>query len=104
MFKKECTYGDFLKSQEKIATNILVARLKKLEENEIIIKTEFPNNKVKSLYRLTQKWIDLVPTIVEIMLWAEKYHTITDENSKQILEKIKKDKYAFIKEAMESLK
>lgn len=104
MFKKECTYWDFLKSEEKIATNILVARLKKLEENEIIIKTEFPNNKVKSLYRLTQKGIDLVPTIVEMMLWAEKYHTITDEKSKVILEKIKKDKELFIKEAMESLK
>jgi hypothetical protein len=38
------------------------------------------------------------------MLWAEKYHTITDENSKLILKKIKKDKYAFIKEAMNSLK
>ncbi len=104
MFKKECTYWDFLKSEEKIATNILVARLKKLEENEIIIKTEFPNNKVKSLYRLTQKGIDLLPTMVEMMLWAEKYHTITDEKSKVILEKIKKDKELFIKEGMESLK
>jgi DNA-binding HxlR family transcriptional regulator len=33
VFKKECTYGDFLKSEEKIATNILVTRLKMLEEN-----------------------------------------------------------------------
>lgn len=104
IFKRECTYGDFLKSGEKIATNILVARLKKLEENEIIIKTEFPNNKVKSLYRLTQKGIDLIPIIVEMMVWAEKYHTITDEKSKVILEKIKKDKELFIIQTMNYLK
>lgn len=104
IFKKECTYGDFLKSDEKIATNILVARLQKLEENEIIVKKEFPNNKVKSLYKLTQKGIDLVPILVEINLWAEKYHTITDERIKEILKEIKKDKAWFIKKTMDELK
>lgn len=104
IFKKECTYWDFLKSGEKIATNILVSRLKKLEENKVIIKTEFPNNKVKSLYKLTQKWIDLIPIIVEIILWSEKYNSITDENTKIILEKIKEDKNSFIKETIASLK
>ena len=38
MFSKQCTYGDFLKSDEKIATNILAARLLMLEENGIISK------------------------------------------------------------------
>lgn len=38
MMLKQCTYGDFLKSDEKIATNILAARLLMLEENGIISK------------------------------------------------------------------
>lgn len=100
VFKKECTYGDFLKSPEKIATNILVARLKMLEENEIITKKEYPNNKVKSLYRLTQKGIDLIPILVEINLWAEKYFPISDER-KAIIEEIKNDKIWFIKRSYE---
>jgi DNA-binding HxlR family transcriptional regulator len=104
VFKKECTYGDFLKSEEKIATNILVTRLKMLEENWIIIKKEFPNNKVKSLYRLTQKGIDLVPILIEMNLWAEKYHDIVDENMKIVLKEIKKDKDWFIKDTMNRLK
>ena len=32
------TYGDFLKSPEGIATNILAARLQALEENQLVVK------------------------------------------------------------------
>ena len=38
MFQNKCTYNDFLKSAEGIATNILSARLATLEENGIIEK------------------------------------------------------------------
>ena len=37
LFRKESTYGDFLKSAEGIATNILATRLVTLEENKIIL-------------------------------------------------------------------
>ena len=74
MFAKQCTFGDFLKSEEKIATNILASRLKTLEEHCIIQKLEHPESKAKVLYQLTQKGIDLLPIIVELNLWAEKYN------------------------------
>ena len=61
MFKKECTYGDFLKSDEKIATNILASRLQTMEENGVIKKLEHPDSKAKVLYKLTEKGIDLLP-------------------------------------------
>jgi DNA-binding HxlR family transcriptional regulator len=51
----KCTYGDFLKSPEKIATNILASKLQNLEENGIIEKTHHPDSKIKIPYRLTQK-------------------------------------------------
>jgi DNA-binding HxlR family transcriptional regulator len=41
---KECTYSDFLKSPERITTNILASRLQVLEENEIIVKMEHPDS------------------------------------------------------------
>ena len=96
MTAKECTYGDFLKSPEGIATNILASRLLRLEENKIIEKLEHPDSKAKVLYKLTRKGIDLLPIIVEINLWAEKYFSIP-EDRKIILKEVKKDKTGFIK-------
>lgn len=103
MFKGKCTYGDFVKSEEKIATNILASRLQMLEEQEIIVKTEHPDSKAKVLYKLTQKGIDVLPIIVEINLWTDKYSSLPDER-KVVIDEIKKCKETFIDNAMRSLK
>ena len=103
MFAKQCTYGDFLKSGKKIATNILASRLQTLEENGIITKQDHPDSKAKVLYKLTQKGIDLLPLIIEINLWADKYYDISAEQ-KAILKEVKKDKEKFIKTATKELK
>lgn len=102
MSAKECTYGDFLKSPEGIATNILASRLKELEENKIIEKLDHPASKAKVLYRLTKKGIDLLPLMIEINLWAEKYFTIPADR-KALLKEVKKDKAAFIKSMTKEL-
>ena len=98
MLKKECTYGELQKADEKIASNILAARLQNLMENGIIDKRDHPDNKLKILYHLTEKGIDLVPIIVEINLWGDQYLTIPDDR-KKLLEDIKKDKTDFIRRA-----
>ena len=103
MDAKECTYGDFLKSPEGIATNILATRLQTLEENKLIEKLDHPDSKAKVLYKLTQKGIDLVPVMIEISLWAEKYFSIP-EDRKAMLKEVKKNKTGFIKAAMKELK
>ena len=103
MFNKKCTYGDFLKSEEGIATNILAARLKGLEENEIIEKLDHPESKAKVLYKLTHKGIDLFPILVEIHLWTEKYFTIP-AYIKPIVKGAKKDKEAFIKASIKEMR
>ncbi|MDQ0782043.1 helix-turn-helix domain-containing protein [Chryseobacterium sp. W4I1] len=102
MFSKQCTYGDFLKSEEKIATNILASRLLMLEENGIITKQNHPDSKAKVLYKLTRKGIDLLPVLIEINLWAEKYSDIP-ETQKLILKEVKKDKEVYIKSQIEEL-
>jgi DNA-binding HxlR family transcriptional regulator len=102
MFAKECTYGDFLKSPEGIATNILAARLQVLEENKIIEKLDHPDSKAKVLYRLTRKGIDLLPILIEINLWAEKYFPIPEER-KTMLKQVKKDRTGFIKSMIKEL-
>ena len=103
LYAKGCTYGDFLKSPEGIATNILASRLQSLEENKMIEKLDHPDSKAKVLYRLTQKGIDLLPIMIEIHLWADKYFTLADDK-KAMSKAIKKDKPGFIKASMKELK
>lgn len=104
MFAKQCTYGDFLKSGEKIATNILASRLQTLEENGIITKSDHPDSKAKVLYKLTQKGIDLMPIMIEMQLWADKYYVINPDIKTTVLKEIQKDKDAYVKAAMKELK
>lgn len=100
---KKCRYSDFLKSAEGIATNILATRLQTLEENKIIEKSEDSESKSKGYYKLTQMGIDLLPILVEIDLWAEKYFPIP-EDIKTLLIEVKKGKAEFIDRAIEELK
>jgi DNA-binding HxlR family transcriptional regulator len=102
MNAKQCTYGDFLKSPEGIATNILASRLLTLEENGVIEKLSHPDSKAKVLYKLTLKGIDLLPLMLEINLWAEKYFSIPAQQ-KAMLKEVKKDKAAFIKSMTKEL-
>jgi DNA-binding HxlR family transcriptional regulator len=102
MFAKQCTYGDFLKASEGIATNILASRLQTLEENKIIEKLEHPDSKAKVLYQLTKKGIDLIPLLVEINVWAEKYSSIPAD-LKPMIREIKRDKAGFIKSKIKAL-
>lgn len=68
------TYGEFLNSEEKIATNILADRLAMLEANGFITKQTAPDKKSKFLYSLTEKGISLVPVIIEIGIWGSQFH------------------------------
>lgn len=66
-------YQEFLLSEEKISTNILANRLLMLENKGFISKEQSPDHKQKKIYSLTEKGIDLVPIIIEIGLWSDKY-------------------------------
>jgi DNA-binding HxlR family transcriptional regulator len=103
IFKGKNTYGDFLNSEEKIATNILADKLAMLEGGGIISKLEHPESKAKVLYVLTQKGIDLIPALVEIIAWSEKYHDVHPD-AVQFVKMIRKNKEGLIKEIRESLK
>ena len=64
------TYGEFLKSDEKIATNILANRLEYLEKEGLISKSQDPNDKRKDIYRVTERGIELVPMFIEMIAWS----------------------------------
>ena len=94
------TFKDFTESEEAIATNILSAKLKFLEEVGLIIKTQRPDNKKTNLYLLTEKGISLTPILVELATWSDKnlrdiHPTIVNGEAMEFL---RNDKTAFANE------
>lgn len=97
MFADKHTYGEFLSSAEKISTNILAARLLSLETDGIIDKLAHPDSRAKVWYQLTPKGIALMPLILEISLWAEKFSQVTDDIA-AVLVAVKHDRDGFVRE------
>ena len=64
------TYGEFLASEEGMATNILASRLTHLEEQGILLKKSCVQDKRKEEYALTEKGLDLIPVLVEMANWS----------------------------------
>lgn len=67
------TFKDFTEADEAIATNILSAKLKFLEEVGLIIKTQRPDNKKTNLYLLTEKGLALTSVLVELANWSDRH-------------------------------
>ena len=103
MFQGKQTYGEFLVSDEKIATNILADRLSLLECAGIIRKKNDKEKKNRIIYSLTDKGIDLVPIILEIVSWSAHYDKKTGAPP-EFVTRIKKDKENFIREITSDLR
>lgn len=67
------TYGEFLASEEGMATNILASRLARLEEQGILRKKPSEQDKRKEEYVLTEKGLDLIPVLAEMANWSARY-------------------------------
>lgn len=67
------TYGEFLNSDERIATNVLALRLVELEKKGLLLKTADPDDNRKAFYKLTEKGLDLIPLLLAMVSWSEKY-------------------------------
>ena len=67
------TFKDFHRSGEGIATNILAARLRKLETAGIIMAEAEKDDARRVNYRLTEKGIDLAPVLLELLIWGARH-------------------------------
>lgn len=67
------TYGEFLASEEGIATNILADRLAYLEQKGILVKRAADSDKRKEMFVLTEKGLDLIPILVEMAGWSAEH-------------------------------
>jgi DNA-binding HxlR family transcriptional regulator len=102
MLRGKLSYSEFLNSEEKIASNILVNRLGVLEAEKIVVKEVSPANKSKFVYSLTQKGADLLPIVIEIMDWGARYNANCPR--KELGKKIQKNKSNVISELTQLLK
>jgi len=80
LMHKKKTFKELVASDERVATNLLSARLKLLESLEVISKRKLPKNKKENVYLLSEKGIDLAPIIMEIALWSDKYVRVYNTN------------------------
>lgn len=65
------TFGDFQRAPERIASNILADRLKKLEAEGIIRRVEAEADRRR--YELTAKGADLIPVLQALARWGEQH-------------------------------
>lgn len=72
MFKGRSTYTDFLRAEEGIATNILADRLERLERDGITTR-----DAATGRYHLTDRGVDLLPVLVEIIVWSARHDPAT---------------------------
>lgn len=103
MFKGKVHYGDFLESEEKIATNILADRLHVLAYAGIVRKSQSSENKTKYIYSLTEKGLGLMPVLIEIILWSAKYDPKTAA-PKEFISQAQRDKKVLIRRLTKGFK
>lgn len=71
-------FREFLASDEKIASNILSNRLEGMIAAGLITKQADERNKSAAIYRPTQKTLDLLPMLFELIKWGVKYNPNID--------------------------
>jgi len=85
LFADKSHFREFLASPEKIASNILSARLESLVNEGMLTKHRDPANKSAAIYRPTNKTLDLLPMFIELLRWGNA-HNLNADNNPMLLE------------------
>jgi len=88
-------YHEFTRSDEGISTNILAKRLAILEQNGILLKTQDVKDKKRYIYSPTEKGLDILPVIIDMVLWSAKYDAHTGAPPREIA-RIEQDPSAYM--------
>ena len=77
LLRGKAHYREFLAAEEGIATNILADRLARLEAAGLLEKTADDPRSGRQAYRATPKGKDLIPLLLEMMLWSVQHNPQT---------------------------
>jgi DNA-binding HxlR family transcriptional regulator len=64
---------DALQRDLGVARNVLQARLERLIENGVLERRQYQEHPPRDEYHLTEKGLDLWPTIVALLQWGDRY-------------------------------
>lgn len=102
MFNGKNSFLEFRASEEKISSAVLTEKLNMLLNEGIVSKVTSPKNASKFLYLLTDKGIELVPVMIEILNWGSSYNPTG--GPKSWLDRIKQNKKKAIMELQDKLR
>ncbi|MFO1514625.1 MAG: helix-turn-helix domain-containing protein [Verrucomicrobiota bacterium] len=97
LFKDKRRFGEFLAAEEGISTNILSERLARLEAEGLIAKSPDPENGRQYFYSPTDKGLDLIPALLEVILWSAKHDPQT-ASPPAVTRRIQMERESFIQE------
>ena len=73
LFYDKHRFADFLDSPERISTNILAERLKRLERCGLVERRRYEQRPPRYEYYLTQRGHDLLPVLRELIQWGKRH-------------------------------
>ena len=73
LYHGKTTYGELAGSPEKIPTNILADRLRRLETSELILKKAYQKNPVRYVYQLSEKGKALGDVLGALVRWGKTH-------------------------------
>ena len=100
--KGKRSFSELRDSDEGVATNILSERLARLEESGLILKERDPQDGRRFIYRLTDAGKDLLPVLVEIIVWSARHDDYTSTPA-SFVRSAKKDRAALLKRLRNAL-
>ncbi len=97
LVRRKRHFAEMMASDEGIASNILAARLKKLEAWGLVRQRPDPANGRQVIYSLTEKGKELAPVLVEIAIWSAKHDPDTKVNA-AFIHRARRDRAALAEE------
>ncbi len=70
LFAEEMRFGDFLGAAERIPTNTLTDRLRRLEEAGLVSRELYNEHPPRAMYRLTEDGRQLAPVLDALADWG----------------------------------
>ncbi len=98
------THGEFLKSDERIATNILADRLARLECQGILTKAADPKDKRREIFSLTEQGLALIPLLLDLQSWSNAFGPAYISRSASLEAALKKEREKVLSEITDSVR
>jgi len=73
LFRGQTTYSELLDSPERISTNILANRLKRLEKAGVITRSPYHQRPTRFSYTLTKRGRDLGDIMAALVRWGKRH-------------------------------